>query len=304
MSRPNSAWTIRFEREGALEGAFLVGLFLLDVLVVDADLLEPGQRPEGDDDDAPEAVVLGVEEPATTNPRTRPSAPMATVKAPLTIVPRAAWRRRPPRVPRARSSLIFGLRAGRRGGWRRVGGAHGEASVLADVVEACAPQHPPPGTPARLPEDHGAGAVGLEARDGEGDEVGGARVLLGDDAGPRGERRDPLEREQLVAQVDEDRAAEDEVEGAVRVLGRGVVDRELDALDARAEDLGGEAEAVSAADVARGLVAPPSRPVEVALVVEVQCGDLGPAALHLERPEAVPGADLERAQAGHVVGSP
>ncbi len=52
----------RLERERALEGELLVVLVLLDVGVRDAHLLEPRQRPEADEQDAPDAVVRRREE--------------------------------------------------------------------------------------------------------------------------------------------------------------------------------------------------------------------------------------------------
>jgi len=44
------------------------------------------------------------------------------------------------------------------------------------------------------------------------------------------------------------------------------------------------------------------RPVEIALIVEIDRRYIRAAALHLERPESVPCADFEHSHAGHVLG--
>ena len=120
---------------------------------------------------------------------------------------------------------------------------------------------------------------------------------------PRAESGDPLERQQLVAQVDQHRAAEDEVE-LPELLRRRVVDAHHDALHARTERLVGDREAVAAGALGEGLGPAPRRPVELALVVEVEGDHIGAAALHLECPEPVPGADVERAHPVHALGQP
>ena len=89
------------------------------------------------------------------------------------------------------------------------------------------------------------------------------------------------------------------------LLGRRVVDAAVDALDLRAADLLGQPEAVAAravrelataaaAAASRGRARRrgPARPPR------------GAAALHLERPEAVPGADVQDAHAVHPLGQP
>ena len=81
------------------------------------------------------------------------------------------------------------------------------------------------------------------------------------------------------------------------LLGRRVVDRDDAPLDVRAERLLRDREVRAARLVREGRRAPARRVVEQPLVVQVDADDLAPTPLHLERPEAVPGADVEAAHA-------
>ncbi len=180
-------------------------------------------------------------------------------------------------------------------------GAHVKAPEALHPVESRGPQHPPPRARAGQPEDHRAVAIGVVARHGEGEQPQAAVVLLGRDEGAPTQARDALEGQQLVAQVHQHRAAQHPVEGA-QLLRGGVVDRAHHPLHARAQRLVSQGEARAARLVGVGGRPAAGRPVQLALVVEVQRDDLGAATLHLEGPEAVPGAHVQRAKAVHALG--
>ena len=184
-----------------------------------------------------------------------------------------------------------------------VGRLHYELAMALDALEARGPHHPLPGVDRRQPEEHRLVAVREITGGGERQQARHAVVLLRADEGAGAEVRDPLEREQLVAKVQQHRAAEDQVERPQLLRGR-VIDAHVDPLDARAADLLREPEAV-AAHLRRPLLrAAARRPVQVALAVEVEGDDLRAAILHLEGPEPVPGADLQGAHPAHVVREP
>jgi hypothetical protein len=115
-----------------------------------------------------------------------------------------------------------------------------------------------------------------------------------------------FERAHRVAQVEQERATDDHVEGADRVRAE-LVDRHLAALGRGAERLLGDSEAdplVLAHPLGRALgplLAHVRGPVPVARVRDVDRDHLGrAAALELEREEAVVGADVETTFAAHV----
>src|SRR5204862_1217785 len=108
--------------------------------------------------------------------------------------------------------------------------AQRELAEPLDGVEAGRPDQLFPGAGAGLPEDDGVLAVGAVAADRERHEAREPVVLLNRDEGAVAEPGDPLEGEELVAEVDQDRPAEDEVEAA-ELLGGRVVDAETDPLD-------------------------------------------------------------------------
>src|SRR4051795_8368176 len=177
-----------------------------------------------------------------------------------------------------------------------------EARALEHAVKGGDVGLPPPRLVDPVqPRDRRARAQ--EARD----ELDGLR----DDQRPAGPRVDALERPHRVAQVQQQRAEEDEVEAPV-ALGVEVVDAEVEALDLRAERLLGQLEArppppegreVLGAAVRRGGEAHARRPVPARGVVDVDGGHARrPAALELEGPEAVPRADLEHPHAAEVGG--
>jgi hypothetical protein len=107
--------------------------------------------------------------------------------------------------------------------------------------------------------------------------------------------------------VQQDRAAEDEVGRTADALRRELLYRAHDALDGRAECLRGNPEAAAELEspVARLRLEP--LPVERRPLGGLERGhigrhDLSPAPLHLERPEAVEGADVDRPLPRQVAG--
>jgi hypothetical protein len=111
--------------------------------------------------------------------------------------------------------------------------------------------------------------------------------------------RDPFEGEELVAKVDQDGAAENQIKAA-EFLRSGVVDAHRDPLDLGAQCLLGDREPYAPWLRAEFRGSAAWRVVQLSLIVQVQGDNLGPALLHLEGPETVPGPHLERAHPGHV----
>src|SRR6185436_11325224 len=99
-------------------------------------------------------------------------------------------------------------------------------------------------------------------------------------------------RQELVAQMDQYRATKREVEGA-ELCGAGVVDRHDAAIYLRAKRLRRRRKVLPARLVRECLRAAPGRVVERTLVVQVDGDHLAAATFHLERPEPVPGPDVE-----------
>jgi hypothetical protein len=112
--------------------------------------------------------------------------------------------------------------------------AHLEIRALTHTIKAGGPEHPAPRTAAWEPEDHRRVAVCTVAHSREGEPLNRRVWLFGRDEGAATQARDPLEFEQLVAKVEQDHPAEDEVEGA-QVCRVGVVDVAEDSLDVRAQ---------------------------------------------------------------------
>src|SRR4051794_39760223 len=175
---------------------------------------------------------------------------------------------------------------------------HGEATVLADVVEPRATDHRQPATDIRPPPG-APGCLATKLGRREGDRGKPAAALVGDDELAGAEVGHPLQREHWIAQVDQDRTAEDQVELATEEFGRGVIDRQANPLNRASEGGAGELEALAAPLVSGRTQT--RRPVEGLNAVHVQRGHRRAAALELEGPEALERADVQDPQAGEVV---
>ncbi len=184
---------------------------------------------------------------------------------------------------------------------RLVAKAHLEAPVDGDVVETGAADHRLPGPGVGYPPD-APRALAAKLDRVERQQAQLAAVLLGEDQTTVAERGHALERQHRISQVDQDRAAEDEVERPPEQLCGGVVDRDPDSLDRAAERLASQLEALATASARAA--AQPHRPVELVDRVDVDRRNPGAASFELERPKALEGADVEHPHAAEVIGDP